>query len=72
MAAKKVRRKNLKPRILKVEETEIGKQLAKDPEARKRFNENVAYFRELARPEIEACERAERITDDDLRTRINY
>jgi hypothetical protein len=72
MAAKKPRKKNLKPRILRVEETEIGKKLASDPEARKRFDEHVAYFRELYRPEREAGERAERITDDDLRTRINY
>lgn len=63
-------RKRLKPRVLRVEETEIGRRLTTDPVARAHHDMIVAYFRELARPEIEASDRSERLTGDDLRQMV--
>jgi hypothetical protein len=57
-------------RIPKLEETEISKYLAANPEAKKRHDEIVAKLREEARPEIEALRRSERLTAEDYNQRI--
>ncbi len=55
-----------KPRVPKLEETYYGQLYLNDPEARKRHDEILAKLREAARPEIEALERSERLTWEDL------
>ncbi len=55
-----------KPRVERVEDTEVGKLLAESPEERKRHDQIVAELREAARPELEALWRSERITFHDL------
>ncbi|MEK7650330.1 MAG: hypothetical protein AAB364_00425 [Patescibacteria group bacterium] len=62
----------LKPRILRVEETEIGKLLASSAEARIRHERIVSEFREAAREELEAIERSRRLTAEDFHGPILY
>lgn len=61
--------KIIKPRILKVEETYIGK-LLQDPAERRRHDNVVNALRNAARPDIEAIRRSERLTSDDYRQMV--
>lgn len=56
----------LKPRVLRVEETEIGKLLASSAEARIRHERIVGELREAVHGELEAIERSQRLTWEDL------
>jgi hypothetical protein len=52
--------------IPRLEDTEIGRKLMNNPAERKRHDDIVRQLREAARPELEATERSERLTWEDL------
>jgi hypothetical protein len=59
------------PRVREVAETFFGKQLSADPGKARHHQSLVQQLREAARGEVEASERSERLTKEDLSVVIN-
>jgi hypothetical protein len=64
--------KHLVAVVPRLEDTYFGKKLLTDPKARADHDKIVGELREIARPEIEAMKRSERLTWEDLHVPTFY